>query len=667
MRKALAGLAVALMVGVGGYFGVVYWAQYVAAREVEAVLDGWRASLGSATHGRIEFDLWTRTLKVSDVVVQSRTAPHPRIALAQVIASGIDLSGKATRVEIVDLETSDMLPGRPGVRMDQKAPRVTLTGFSARPLAPRKVASMLDLTRLWLEQFSAVTAASIEVPSLTVTLTPTGGGSRSPALSTEYIYTNLVLRDVRDGRVAETTMDGIVLRGGVGGALGEFRGEIGKSSVLDADVAPLLAFLDASRPRAHGTQRLYRQLSMGAYTLRLGDGTSVSVDGIFAEDIGLRPAKLSLDDIIFLTEVTAPPGAVKSPSQIIMLMDKLAGIYEGLHIGKLEVQGFSINSMMRDKVRMASLRIDRLEDGRFGELSIERLSGKPAFGEPFDMGRVAFRGLDIANLMRVVSTQLSVSPGRPPSADQVSAMLALIEGFEIKDVAVPDPKTRRAIRLEALNASWGQFVGGIPSQARFSIKLSAPISAPDPEPFINMLAGAGMRALAGGFDVGASWTEATQAVTLEPATLEIGGAFALSLKASLRNVARGIFTTDPIKAMESALQVDAGPIELSLRDLGLVDLMAAEAARGRGAGPEMGRTFLLDNMALNKQRLANLSPDAERLFQAMEGFVRGKGETLTVRLTPKGRVALLQFLDASKVDPAAAMLTNFNVEAATGR
>ena len=224
MRKVLAGLAVALIVGVGGYFGVVYWAQYVVAREVEAVLDGWRASLGSATHGRIEFDLWTRTLKVSDVVVQSRTAPHPKIALAQVIASGIDLSGKATRVEIVDLETSDMLPGRAGVRMDQKAPHVTLTGFSARPLAPRKVASMFDMTRLWLDQFSAITAATIEVPSLTVTLTPIEGATRSPALSAEYTYTNLVLRDVHDGRFAEATMDGCVLRGnGGGGSLASSR------------------------------------------------------------------------------------------------------------------------------------------------------------------------------------------------------------------------------------------------------------------------------------------------------------------------------------------------------------------------------------------------------------------------------------------------------------
>src|SRR5262249_18380180 len=139
MRKVLVGLVLAVIVGVGGYFGVVYWAQYTAAREVEAALDGWRASLGSATHGRIEFDLWTRTLKVSGVVVQSRTAPHPKIALGQVIASGIDTSGKAARLEIIDLETSDVLPGQPSVTIEQKAARVTLTGYSARPIAPRRV------------------------------------------------------------------------------------------------------------------------------------------------------------------------------------------------------------------------------------------------------------------------------------------------------------------------------------------------------------------------------------------------------------------------------------------------------------------------------------------------------------------------------------------------
>lgn len=668
MRKVLVGLVVALIVGVGGYFGVVYWAQYAAAREVDAVLDGWRASLGSATHGRIEFDLWTRTLKVHDVVVQSRTGPHPRIALGQVIASGIDLSGKAARVEIVDLEMSDALPGQPGVRLDQKAPRITLTGFSSRPMAPRKIASMFDMTRLWLEQFSAITAASIEIPSLTVTVAPTAGVGRSPALSAEYKYTDLALRDVRDGRFAEATVDGIVLRGSAGVPFNEFKGEIGKATLLDADVGPVLAFLDPSRPKSNDYQRVYRYLSMGPYTVRMGDGTTMSMDRIVAEDIGLRPSKLSLDDIVFLTEVTASQGrAVNSPAQLTMLMDKIAGIYEGIRLGKAELQGFTVNSTKRDSFKIASMRIDRLENGRFAEFSFDGLNGKPAFGNPVSMGRVAVRGLDIATFLRVVSTQMAAPPAQPPSFDKISALLSLIEGFEIKAVAIPDPKTGRMMQLDAFNAAWGQFVGGIPTRARVSTKFSAPISPLDPEPFIKMLVGAGVRALAIGADVGTSWTEAAQTLALEPATVEIGGVLALSLKASASNVSRDAFSTDPAKVMASAVLVDAGPIELSLRDLGLVDLIAAQTALSRGAGPETGRTLLLENLALKKQALTHTSPDAETLFQAMERFVQGKGETLTVRLTPKGRVGLLQFLDASKVDPVAAMLASFTVEATTGR
>jgi hypothetical protein len=669
MRKVLVGLVVALIVGVGGYFGAAYWAQYAAAREVEAVLDGWRAGVGSATHGRIEFDLWTRTLKVHDVVVQSRTGPHPKIALGQIVASGIDFSGKAASLDLVDLEVSDALPGQPGGRIDQKAPRVTLKGFSSRRLAPRKVASMFDMTRLWLEQFSAIAAASIEVPSLTVTVSPgpTAGVGRSPALSAEYTYANLNMRDVRDGRVAEATVDGVVLRGSGGAPLHDFKGEIGKSTILDADVGPLLAFLDAARPRSHEYQRVYRQLSAGPYTLRMSNGATVSVDAILAEDIGLRPAKLSLDDIVFLSEVASPPGAVRSPAQLTMLLDKFAGLYEGIHVGRLELQGFSVVSNMRNDFRMASLRIDRLDNGRFGELSLEGLNGKPAIGNPFNMGRVAVRGLDIANIMRVASTQLAVPPGQPPTAEKISAMLALVEGVEVRNVAIPEPKTGRTMQLDAFNASWGRFVGGIPSQARISMKFTAPIGPLDPEPFIKMLVGAGIRALAAGVEFGTHWTEATRTVALEPANLEIGGVFALSLKASAGNVPRDIFSTDPVRVMASAVMVDAGPIELSLRDLGLVDLLAAETARTRGAGPEMGRTLILENIARNRQALAHLGPDVETLFRAVERFVQGKGETLTVRLTPRGRVGLLQFLDASKVDPVAAMLTSFNVEATGGR
>jgi hypothetical protein len=51
----------------------------------------------------------------------------------------------------------------------------------------------------------------------------------------------------------------------------------------------------------------------------------------------------------------------------------------------------------------------------------------------------------------------------------------------------------------------------------------------------------------------------------------------------------------------------------------------------------------------------------------MRQFVQGKGETLTVRLTPKGRVRALELAEALRLDPAGAVLAGFSVEATSGK
>ncbi|HEX5959447.1 MAG TPA: hypothetical protein VFY92_12435 [Hyphomicrobiaceae bacterium] len=687
MRKAIAAVVIVLLVGIGGYLGVTYWAQRAAAREVDAVLDRWRGSVGTVTRGRVDFDLWTRTLKVTDVVAQAQSGGQPRLKVAQVVASGIDASGKASHVDIADLELTDATVGQPGVRVQQKARNVRLTDFSARPLPPRKpAATSLERTRLWLEQFSAITAASIEIPSLTVTVVPEAGDKAAAAMGpAEYTYSNLVLRGVRDGRVAEATTDGIVFRGSMPGATRELSGEIGSSTVTDADMRPLIALLDPALPQAQGYQRIYRRMAMGPYSLRFGDGGGMRIDSVVAEDIGLQASKLSLDDLIFLSEVTAPdtvragePGAgppgVPGVGQMSMLMDKMAGLYEAFHLGKLEIAGVSVTAGERDRAQIASIRIDNLENGRFGELAIDGLDAKPPAGAPFKLGRVAVRGFDFAGLMRIMATALSQPTGqhpfgpprsRSPNPEQIAAMLRVLEGVELENVALPDPKTRRLLLLDSFKASWGQFVGGVPSQSRVTMKFSAPIGAPDPEPFINLLAGAGIQVLTTGVDVGARWSEPAQAVTLEPATVEIDGAFALSVKGTANNVSRDLFSTDVLRAIGSAASIEVGPIEVTLRDLGLIDLVAAEIARPTGQGPDVGRSLLLQ--AWEKQASTQPDPGAQPFFQAMRQFVQGKGETLTVRLTPKGHVRALELAEALRLDPAGAVLAGFTVEATSGK
>ncbi len=118
--------------------------------------------------------------------------------------------------------------------------------------------------------------------------------------------------------------------------------------------------------------------------------------------------------------------------------------------------------------------------------------------------------------------------------------------------------------------------------------------------------------------------------------------------------------------MGALFLVEAGPIELSLRDLGFVDVLAAEMARERGAAPETGRALLLENMAMKRQALGSTSPEVEKLLQAVDRFVQGKGETLTIKVTPKSRVGLMEIMEASKVSPDA-LLAKFSIEVMTGR
>jgi hypothetical protein len=245
-------------------------------------------------------------------------------------------------------------------------------------------------------------------------------------------------------------------------------------------------------------------------------------------------------------------------------------------------------------------------------------------------------------------------------------MLALLQGIELKDIAVPDPNTGRTLSLQALDASWGQFVGNVPSQLRLSVKFTAPVSHMDPAPF-DVLPRHGIDSLATSADIGVRWVEKQQMLALAPATVEIGNMLSLSLKASAGNVTRDVFATDPVKAIGGAAMAEAGPIEASLRDLGVVALVAAEAGRAQGAAPEQGRTLLLEALARNAEALAQTSPDVQPFLRALAELIEGKAHTLTVRLTPKGRVGVLQLIEAAQRDPVAALLASFDVEAKTAR
>jgi hypothetical protein len=384
------------------------------------------------------------------------------------------------------------------------------------------------------------------------------------------------------------------------------------------------------------------------------------IEGVQADDLGLRPAKMQFDTLMAMIDAAPPPGSTATPAQLRDLLEKAAGLYEGAYIGSAEVRGLSIEAP-EGPFRLATIRLGKLDNGKLAEFALEGVDARSPQG-PVKVGRFALKSLDIANLIRV-AVQLSGSGN--PTPDQLAALGLLLEGAEVQGLVAPYKGTDQPVNIDTLNLSWGQYVGPIPTRARATLKMSGPIDVADPEPF-RSLAGAGIGSTSIAFDLGAAWAEGTRAFALEPVTLEVGNVLTAAARLSVSNVPREIFSVNPLQATLMAAQVEAGPIELALRDTGGVDLAVAQYARTQNVSREAARRALIDNIKSTGMTLASANPDAMAIAGALARFVEVPRGTVTVKLTPRGKVQMLPLIDTLRTDPMAA-LARFQVDASVGK
>jgi hypothetical protein len=300
-----------------------------------------------------------------------------------------------------------------------------------------------------------------------------------------------------------------------------------------------------------------------------------------------------------------------------------------------------------------------LDNGKVNEFAVEGLDGRTPQG-PFKLGRFALKSLDVANLLRM--SALFSNPAQQPPPDKVLEMIPLIEGVEVKGLVSPFKNTGKAVSIENFSLDWGQFVGPIPSKARLTLKMSAPLDANIPGQ--DILVAAGLNAAAIDLDLGAAWTEASRAFALEPASLDLGGIAKASLRVSLANVPREVFSPNAVQAVAMAGQIEAGTIEFTLRDTGGIDLAVAQYARTQNVSREAARQAIVQSIR-DASTTAIMMPAADAISGALISFVETPGQTLNIKLTPLGKVTGAQLMQLFNTDPLVA-LAQFRIEASTG-
>ena len=657
MVKVLMGLAAVVVIAVGGFFGFEFYTQHRIAGEVEAAFAQIRAGGGKASHGKVSFDLRSRTVRIADIATESATQPPVSVTIAAVTAAGVSQPDaarfSADSIEATGLEVSVSIAG-PSGRVTYKAPQIVMKDYSGPASLPTRPASasLVEAYRSALEQFANVSASSITAPTIVGTINNFG-----TVTSADFNYTGIALREIRNGKIASMQIERNAFTANTqqAGKTEKMSGEMVNFVSRDFDAAAVAAILDPQKANDDKYYRVYGQTTAGPYTITSAQGVRVNIDGMTLDDISVRPSRLQFPALLALMPAA---GTTPTPAQAREMMDKMANIYEGMRIGTAEMRGISADTP-EGPFKLAAVRFN-LENGKVGEFAIEGLDGRSPKG-PVKVGRFALKSLDVAGLLRMAA-QFS-NPGQQPSPDKALALIPLIEGVELKGLMAPFKDTGKPVNIDTFGLDWGQFVGPIPSKARLTMKMSAPLDANDPGQ--KVLVAGGLDRAAVDIDLGAAWTETSGAFVLEPVALEIGGLVKASARVSLANVPKAVFSADPAKALAAAAQLEAGAIELTVRDTGGVDLAFAQYARTLAVSRDAARQSFVDEMRASGEKAAAANPDTVAAVQALARFLESSGQTLIIKLTPRAKVPALQLIQLLKTDPVIA-LAQFRIEASTG-
>ncbi|MET4390156.1 hypothetical protein ABIB73_005938 [Bradyrhizobium sp. F1.4.3] len=655
MKRILIGLIAVAALAAGGRFGFNLYVQHRATAEVEAAFDRLRAGGGKASHGKVAFDLTSRTLTIEDIAIAPGDQPQAQIKIAGIKGSGVRLVNEkrfsADSIDITGFEVALDEVGPAKLKASYKVPQITMRDCTGPVHAENAPAggSLVDMYRYVLDQYASVTASSLTAPTLMMTFDAGGGAAGSGEIS----YSGLAIQNLKHGKVDAMKADRAVFTIDVPqpGRPDKLTGELSNLIVNDFDATAIAAALDPQKTNDDSYHRVYRQISVGPYVLKSAQGMRMDIDGITFEDIAVQPSKFRPAGILAL--MPADRSALPTPAQSREMIEELAGFYEGVRVGRIEVGKTSIGTP-QGTAKVNAIRY------QLGEFAIEGVDTPSPQGQ-FKMERFALKSFSVANLMHWAASL--TNPGQPPSPDQMLGLFRVLEGAEIKGVVSPFKNTRQLVTIDTISLNWGQLVRSIPSKANLVVKMVTPTDPTNPAQ--RALTMAGVDKLAIDLDLGAAWTEASGTFALAPATIDLGNLAKAQARFALANVPRGLFTTDPAQAMGQAAQVETGAIELSLRDSGVVDLVVAQFSRMQNVGRDAARTAIVEMIRAQGEKVAAANLDAKEAVDAIASFVATSGQTLTIKLTPLGKVPVLQLMKVLNSEPIVA-LAQFRIETSTG-
>ncbi|MCG5235999.1 hypothetical protein [Xanthobacter oligotrophicus] len=647
---------------VAGWYGFLAWSRTKVRAEVDAVFAGIRDTGAKASFTEASFDPremgvtvtgisilspdGSARLKVDRLSARGGERPHDR----RVAVDALDLDGVEIALTGEAAAGGTITYTLPQVMIDRYNGPMTLiaAGEGNGPFGALRVA---------LRQLASTTAAKVTIPEAHGRIAPAGA---APA---EIAYRNLAAEGINAGIIRSLLVDSITFAftpppepapagaaqgqtAPVKAAPGRVTAQVDGFVAAQIDTAPLLLMTQPGGPSGKAAEtygRIYGKVVTGPYKVTQENGPSHGAQSVLLENVAIRPASFDAQRVAALDALSrkAPNLSLEDSRRLAELSRDLVG---GIAFTTVAISN-ATTEQQGEKGKVATARLEGLANGVLDGATFEGVEGVTPGGGAAKMARLAVRQLDFNQLARLSAE------ADAPSPLSALVLFKVLSGVELKGLEVPygeGQQSNEPVKVGTFALSWGGSLGALPSYFDFTLAdVSGPITADDGEPF-TYLVQAGITRATISMGLKAAYDINDRTLTIAPVTTEVKDAFRVNLESALVDVPDAAFT-DAAGFLAALPVVTAGPVKVTLTDLGLARLMFAQLAAAAGVSEDAYRNEVVALAEGFADELKTVSPDAASVGAAVVAFLRKPG-TLTVTATPKGRVPLLAL--AGSDDPS---------------
>lgn len=659
------GVAVVAGLGAAGWFGFLEWSRARVRAEVDAAFAGIRETGARAAFADATFNPREMGITITGISVISPDG-GARVKVDRLSARGGERPvDRRVSLEALDLDgveitlTGDSAAGGtitytlPQVMIDRYSGPMTL-------IAAGEGNGPYGAVRVALRQLAATTAAKVTIPEARAQIAPAGA---PPA---EASYRDFAAEGVNAGAIRSLVVDRVTYAftppapaadpaakpdaaspgTGSSGAPGRVTGQVDGLVAAQIDTAPLLAMTQPGGPAGKAAEaygRLYGKIVTGPYVVKQENGPSHGAAALLIEDLAIRPAAFEISRMEALNALSRKAPTL-TPQENRRLAELSRDLINGIAFRTLAITR-ATSEVQGETGRIATIRLEGMTGGVLDGFTMEGVEGATAGGGVAKLERLAIRQLDFNQMARLAAEAENPTP--------LSAMLLfkVLSGFELKGLDMPygeGPNPSEPVRVGTLALSWGGSLGALPSYLDFTLDgVSGPIRPDDGEPFAT-LGAAGFTRATVSMAFKAHYDINDRRVTLAPISTEVKDAFRMNVETTLEEVPDTLFT-DPAAMLTALPAVAAGPVKLTLTDLGMARLVLSQLAAADGLSVDAYREELVSLAEGIAADLAVAAPEIAPVGEAVVAFLRDPG-TLTITATPKGRVPFLALAGSS--DPS---------------